>query len=54
MCPADGRLPGHDSAVAGGGAPSRAGGAPEKRRRDADEPSSKDVGTGAFPAVLLG
>ena len=54
VCPADGRLPGHDSAVAGSGAPGRAGGAPEKRRRDADEPSSKDVGTGAFPAVLLG
>lgn len=38
--PADGGLPGHDSAVAGGGAPGRAGGASEKRRRDADEPSS--------------
>lgn len=37
---ADGRLPGHDSALAGGGAPSRTRGASEKRRRDADEPSS--------------
>jgi len=50
---ADGGFSGSDPSPAGGGAARRARGPAEKRRHDADQPSSQDVGPGAFCDVGL-